>query len=54
MICGLIDGLWIDGLWIDGLWIGGLGFNQRTLFHINPFHFRGSQESKPPGPKPPI
>ena len=33
-----------------GWWFGILGIPQSN----NPFHFRGSQESKPPGPKPPI
>ena len=33
---------------VDGL--GPVGLGSRSN---NPFHFRGSQESKPPGPKPP-
>ncbi len=33
-----------------GSWFGILGVHLSN----NPFHFRGSQESKPPGPKPTI
>ena len=42
-------------LWlIVGLGPGGLGFESGTPKVANPFHFRGFQESKPPGPKPTI
>ncbi len=40
---------------MGGLGVGGLGFeSQTTPKYPNPFGIRGSQESKPPGPKPPI
>ena len=35
-------------------WFGLVVWDSRAPLSNNPFHFRGSQISKPPGPKPPI
>ena len=43
-----------ESCWFELVVWGILGFESGTPKAPNRFHFRGFQESKPPGPKPPI